>query len=375
MLKTGTDNKTKVDSNEIDLIALAKTLWNNRWRIIRIEIVFIAFGLFIALFSKKEYTASTSIVPQTSSPTAKMGGLSSLASLAGFNLDMNMGGIDISPILYPQIVQSISFQLEIMNSQYKFEEIDYQVSLFEYYMDYYKPGVIEWMKEYTIGLPGLILKTIRNKQASTLPVTDTLPIRISTDQETVRKLIEEQLTITVNENEGYITLNSRFHQSELSAQIAQKAQSLLQNYITRFKIEKAKSQYFFIHERYLETKQEFELAQTHLANFRDANKNISSALVQTELEQLRNEYTIAFEVYSELSKQLEQARIKMKEDTPVFAVIEEVSVPVEKSKPKRLMILVIWTVFGACIGVGWIFGRNFITSFKTRWKETSIRVD
>src|SRR6056297_1037144 len=97
-------NKARVDSDEIDLIALAKTLWDNRRTIFRIVVIFTSLGLLIALFSKNEYTASTTMVPQTSNPTAKIGGLSSLASLAGFNLDMGAAGYDISPVLYPQII-------------------------------------------------------------------------------------------------------------------------------------------------------------------------------------------------------------------------------------------------------------------------------
>ncbi len=149
------------------------------------------------------------------------------------------------------------------------------------------------------------------------------------------------MTLNVNDKEGYLTLTSNFHQALLSAQVAQKAQKLLQDYITQFKIEKATAQFHFIEERFNEKKREFESAQRRLASYRDANKNISSAVAQTELEKLENEYQLAFEVYSELAKQLEQARIKIKEDTPVFSVIEEVVVPIEKSKPKRSLILMI----------------------------------
>lgn len=357
-------NRIVNKDDEIDLVALAKTIWEGRKTIIRTVIIFIILGLFIAIFSQKEYTATTTMVPQINSPSSKLGGLSSLASLAGFNLDMSAGGNDISPVLYPQIVSSVPFQLEIMNSKYTFEEIEEEITLFDYYLNYYKPGVFGIIKKYTIGLPGIILNAIRGKQEDSKSDNNTDVIRITKDQYEIRKIIDEKLNLNINDKVGYLTLVAKFHQAELSAQVAQIAQKLLQKYITEFKIEKANAQYEFIEERYLETQRGFETAQSKLANYRDANKNITSAIARTEEEKLENEYQLAFEVYSELAKQLEQGRIKIKEDTPVFSVIEEVVVPVEKTKPKRSLTVIISIIFGVIIGMSLIFLKIYYLSIK-----------
>ncbi len=362
-------NNRPAKDDDIDLITLVKTLREDRRTVIKTVIIFVFLGLFIAIFSPKEFTATTAMVPQINNPSTNIGGLSSLASLAGFNLDMNMAGNDISPMLYPQILSSISFQLEIMNAEYRFEEIEENVSLYDYYLDYYRPGIFSILKKYTIGLPGVILKAIHGEQEQAAARPESETIRISTDQEEIRKKIEENLTLNVNDKEGYLTLSSNFHQAELSAQVAKKAQKLLQDYITKFKIEKATAQFQFIEGRYKEKKREFEAAQRRLASYRDANKNISSAIAQTELEKLENEYQLAFEVYSELAKQMEQARIQVKEDTPVFSIIEEVVVPVEKSKPKRALIIIIWLFFGILFGIGWVFGKNSIKTLRMIWQE------
>jgi uncharacterized protein involved in exopolysaccharide biosynthesis len=364
-----TKNKTQVDDDEIDLIALAKTLWDARNTIIKTIIFFMILGVLVALFSSKEYSASSTVVPQISSKNSRMGGLSSLAAIAGFNLDMNMETSELSPYIYPQIVQSVPFQLEIMNTKYTFSDVEQQVSLFEYYTEYYKPGFLSSIKKYTLGLPFILLKAIKGK-------TDEIPadingntIQLTEDQDKIRKLIEGNVTLETNDKEGYLVLTSRFHEAKLAAQVAQKSQELLQKYITDFKIEKAAEQLKFIEGRFKEKKNDFENAQATLAAFRDRNKNVTSAMARTEEERLQNEYTIAFEVYKQLAQQLEQARIKVKEDTPVFAVVKPVSVPIEKSKPKRAIILVIWTFLGGIVGVGWVFGKKFLTSVKAKWNE------
>ena len=368
-------NKTKVEDDEIDLIALIKTIWEGRMTIIKTVILFMIIGLLVALFSAKEYTASSTMVPQLSGSKSKLGGLSSLAAMAGFNLDIDMETSELSPYIYPQIVQSVPFQLELMETPFKVKGIDKPISIYEYYTeDYVGINIISAVKKYTIGLPGVVLGALKSKDIETPPSIsgDSLfysPIALTEDQEAIRKILSERVTLETNDKEGYVVLNAIAHDPKLAAQVAHKAQLLLQKYITEFKIKKASAQLDFIIERHAEKKNDFEQAQANLAAFSDRNKNITSAMARIEQEKLQNEYQLAFEVYSQLAQQLEQAQIKVKEDTPVFSIVKPVTVPIEKSKPNRPMILIIWTFLGGVIGIGWIFGKQFLQTIKVKWNE------
>lgn len=363
--------------DEIDLIALAKTIWNGKKIIITFVVVFMILGFFVAILSPKEYTASTTMVPQLSSGKSKLGGLSSLAAMAGFNLDMNMETSELSPLIYPQIVESVPFQLEIMETHFNFKDVDHPVSLYDYYMDYAKPDVISAVKKYTIGLPFVILNAIKGNKNENVPAVAgeelfDAPIALTKDQEKIRKMLSEKITLETNEKQGYVILHAITHDPVLASQVAHKAQLLLQKYITEFKIKKASAQLAFITERYAEKKKDFEKAQTNLAVFVDRNKNVTSALARTEEVRLQNEYKLAFEVYSQLAQQLEQAQITVKEDTPVFSIVKPVTVPLEKSKPNKPMILVIWTFLGGVLGIGWIFGKQFLADIRKKWNEESV---
>ena len=363
------NEKKRVQEDEIDFISMAKTLWRDRRIIIITVVIFTFVGLVVALFSQKEYTASTIMVPEINNPSSKLGGLSSLASLAGFNMDMNVGDDAISPMLYPLIISSTKFQLEIMNTEYLFEEMEAPMSLVDYYLDEYYPGLFGILKKYTIGLPELIISAIKGEQPDKLSGSQSETIELTIDQEKVRKIIAKNLSLEVNDNDGYLTLVSRFHQASLSAQVAKKSQLLLREYVTQLKVEKATAQLEFITERYEENRSEFEEAQSKLAAFRDANKNISSEIMRTHEERLENEYQLAFDVYSELAKQLEQSLIKVEEDTPIFSVIDEVTVPNDYSKPKRKLILLLWIFMGIISGISIILGRSFFYNLKKSWTE------
>ncbi|MBL7969959.1 MAG: lipopolysaccharide biosynthesis protein [Prolixibacteraceae bacterium] len=359
--------QTPVNDDEIDLLALAKTFWNGRKTIFKCMLATGILGVIIALLSPKEYTAKTTMVPQTSSSAGKLGGLSSLAAMAGFNLDNAASGETLSPMVYPQILGSGPFQLELMNMPFTFSEVGHPVSLYEYYTKIEKPGAISLIGKYTIGLPGVIVSAIKGKPAETAASATTGLVNLSEKQEKVRKLIAGKVSLTLDAKQGFLTLQASFPEALLSAQVADQARELLQKYITRYKIEKASAQLAFIEERYLEKKKEFEKAQERLAWFRDQNKNVSSAVVRTGEERLQSEYSIALNVYNELAKQLEQAKIQVKEETPVFSILEPAMVPRERAKPQRAMIVAIWLFLGAILGTGMIFGKQYLGGIKEQW--------
>jgi uncharacterized protein involved in exopolysaccharide biosynthesis len=92
----------------------------------------------------------------------------------------------------------------------------------------------------------------------------------------------------------------------------------------------------------------------------------------TDVERLQGEYSIALNVYNELAKQLEQAKIQVKEETPVFSVLEPAMIPREKSKPKKPMIVAIWLFLGGILGVGIVFGKGYLKEIKSKWNESPV---
>ena len=108
----------------------------------------------------------------------------------------------------------------------------------------------------------------------------------------------------------------------------------------------------FVQERFGEAKRSFEDVQSRRAKLRDANMNTSRYTARTELERLDAEYALAQSIYTSLAQQVEQAKISVKETTPVLTVIKPVTVPYKKSKPQRAMILLAFTFLGAIVGMG-----------------------
>ena len=53
----------------------------------------------------------------------------------------------------------------------------------------------------------------------------------------------------------------------------------------------------------------------------------------------------------ELSKQVEKRKLQVSEDTPVFSIVKEASMPVKHSSPKRAQIILIFSFIGLTISI------------------------
>ena len=233
-------SRTRYDY-EIDLTVLAKRLWNGRKSILGFLLVFTIIGIFIGLFSPIEYTSKTVMVPQIQSKSTGLGGLGSLAAMAGFNLDaLQSGSSELSPLVYPQIIQSFPFQRAIIHSSYNWNGLPKPVSLMFYYDSIYKINPFGIIKKYTIGLPQVLFKYLKHEpvEKNCLSLDTKSVMTISKEERDLRILLNEWLTVTVNSKEGYITLTAIGPEPLVCAQIALKAQQLLQKQVAEFKIDR-----------------------------------------------------------------------------------------------------------------------------------------
>jgi len=317
--------------DEIDLIEIAAKLWANRKFIFKVIAIFAATGILIAIFTPNEYTANTTMVPQTGEKRVG-GNLSGLAAMAGINLGSMSSGEVLSPSVYPKILNNVNFQKELIYSKFSFEKAEEPISYYEYATNkqYATFNLLGFVKKYTIWLPGVVIGAIKGEQKKTdfsLLSNSKLINKLSIREGKVIKTVISNLNIGLNSKDGYISLSFTDGEPRLSAEVVLAAQKLIQKYITEFKIEKVRSNLEFVERSYNEARDNFENKQAELARFRDANKSFASAVAKTQEEKLTSEYNLLLGIYTELAKQKEQAKIAVTETTPILTIIEPVTIP------------------------------------------------
>ena len=358
----------------IDIIALVKELWAGRKIVIKWTCIFMGIGLFVALFMPRKYKVETVMVPQMESSSKSS--LSSLASLAGFDLSTMGNSSDLSPLIYPQIVESVPFRMELMYTPLHYEDVDTAVSMFTYKYEIGKINIIEAIAKYTIGLPYTIKKALTGKKEIVLPegvggaAGSGSPklLVVTRDEMDLLDDLKDQITLMVDKKEGYVKLTVKGRERIQTAELALKAQQLLQDEITRFKIEKSQSELDYIQARYDEVKQEAEYYQERVAVITDRSQNMATTSDKIELSRMQTKYSIANSIYNEMAKQLEQAKMQVKKNTPVFTIIQPVKVP-NKSANSKTKILILWTFFGGVLGCGIVLGKQYMPKIKEMFAD------
>ena len=358
-------NNPEVQEEEgIDIMAMLRGLWDGRKTIIICTAIFLVLGLLSALTMKRTYSVTSVMVPQLGS--SKNSGLSSLASLAGFDMGMANTGAELSPLIYPQIVSSVPFRLALMHAPLHYEKCDTAISMFDYVQsDYNKPTVVDYVKRYTIGLPGVIIGAIRGKQEEpTYTVgggegpSDPRPVVMSAKEYKMQQAFGQIVSLDVDKKEGYITLVVNGSEPVQTAELAMKAQQLLQDEVTRFRVEKSESELAYIQARYDEIKAENERYQVMLASARDRSQNVATTTARVGTDRIQTKYNVSNAVFTEMAKQLEQAKMQVKKDTPVFTVIQPVTVPMKPAN-SRAKTLIVWTFLGIVLGCGIVIVKGY----------------
>jgi uncharacterized protein involved in exopolysaccharide biosynthesis len=279
--------------------------------------------------------------------------LGGLASLAGINLSAIIGSQpqDISPSLYPQIAESIPYRLALLEAK-----VGSNDTSFRDYILAQSGGlaILPLLKKYTIGLPGLLL----NKQTDDNETLYNTLYQITEEDKGLFKFLAQVVSIEVDDQEGLVSISVELADRMVAAQLAQAATNLLQSNIIAFKSQSARNNLDFIERQFESKRKEFEEVQDSIAVFKDQNLNITSTLYQNQLTRLESKFTVTSSVFQELAGQVEQAKIQVNKDTPIFTIIEPVSVPLERSKPKRTMMVIIWTFLGIVFSVGWVLVKS-----------------
>lgn len=364
------------NSDEIDITEILKKLWVKRSFIIKLTVVFLLIGLFVALFSPVQYTSTCTVVPQGSRSGG--GGLGGVAAIMGVNLGTAMMTEGtLSPVMYPEIIKSVPFTREIMKTEVIVEKSNGQpITLYDYYTDkqYRDFNLLGAVKKYTIGLPGVLIGAMRGDKepeiVETSPAGDSTTVfNLSPEEKSVYNAIQGAVQINPNSKDGYVTIGYVFPEAKVAAQVTDKIYRTLEEYVSQFKSEKLNDNLEFVEKSYETARADFLNAQDRLTAFQDANRGLTTASARSMETRLRNEYDIAFTLYRELATQREQAKIAVKENQTILTLVNPPVVPHEKSAPRRSIIIIGFLFLGVVVAVGWVLVAPSLQSVREEIME------
>lgn len=359
------------DDMQIDWLGMLKKIWEGRMFILKCGIIGIIVGLIAAFSIPKEFTSSVNLASESGASGA--GGLSSLAAMAGINIGSGRSSEALTPQLYPNIVKSTPFTLELFDIQVKSLNGDINSTLFDYLNEHLNRA---WW-EYIIIAPRMVLNLIRsigNKDKSesleNLNEREKSYISLTSKQRQITGFLNERINVSVDKNTNYTTISVQMQDPLIAATVADTVTRFLQKYITNYRTNKSKKDLQFSQEIYYGAKRDYEAKQAAYAAFADANQNLITQRSRTELERLQNDRNLAMNVYTQSAQQLQLAQAKVQEETPVLTVVQPAVVPL-RGTPSKLKVLVIITFLFGAFAVAWeAIGKEYFWKYWNLLRET-----
>tara|TARA_Y100001954_G_C15829359_1_gene614259 strand:- start:17695 stop:18780 length:1086 start_codon:yes stop_codon:yes gene_type:complete len=349
------------DDDSIDLIELLSKIWKGKIFIVKTIIFFTLIGIIYSLSLNNVYTASSVFYPHyQSGELSQNQGLRGLAGLAGIDLGSQQSSEIIPPTLYPNIISSTEFKIEILDS--KINSNGNKTTFREYLLS--KNNTIS-LKDI-ITYPITLISKLININKIESDVEDINILVLSEEEYNLHEDLVDIIFLELNEKEGFIKLSVRDYDPLIASQIAKIGNELLQKNIIDFKLKNIKDTYEFVNSQLEIAKNNFYKLQDSLAIFNDRNINIKSDLFLNQYSRIESELIISKNIYNELAINKEKTAIEVKKNTPIFTIIEPVVVPNKKSDPKRSLIVIIFTFLGFLIASSYTLIKS---NFDEIWKE------
>ncbi len=358
------------EEQEIDLMELFQKLIK-KWRYIFVFTFFSGcFAFIVALSIVKNYNVNSTLAPEVVSRGG--GSLSSLASLAGINLNTASTGDALNPELYPNIVSSNNFVVDLFATPVEFEDKKEGFVQTDYYT-YLKEYTRSPWWSYVISAPmkGLswFLGLFREKVEPVEGFADVNPYALTPEQNGIAKAVRESVSVSVDNKTGIVTVTANAQHPLVAYQISERVIEKIQDYVTSYRTEKSRKDVEYFEQLFEEAKADYYEAQQKYARYVDANQGVSLQSVMIERERLQNEMELNFALYNTCAQQLQAGKAKLQQETPVFAVISAPAVPL-KSANSRMMPLVAITFLGFCCACAWVlFIKDFWNQLFGRKEE------
>ena len=330
---------------DVNIVPYLKKLLS-RWKFLLLcAFIGAVFGYALSKTLPKEYSVVTKISPELSYRSSS---ITSLAALAGVSTNMLNNTDALLPTVYPDIVSSPSFLLSLFDTPVTSAKVD--TTLYVYLTDYYRTpwwsAVLSLPFKAVAGIKGLF-----NPDADAEENEEVIdPFHLTKKQASAVKLLKKNIETLVDKRTYLITITVKMQDPVVAAQLSARVMENLKAFISNYRTDKAKEDLTYFQQLYDEAEADYYTAQSKYSRYLDSHQGFVLQSVKSEQQRLQNDMNLKFQLYNSLAQQLQSAKAKVQQETPVFAEIVTPTVPLKKSKPKTLTMVAGFFLLGILAG-------------------------
>lgn len=322
-----------------------------------LPIVFIIAAIY-ALSLPNYYSCTVKLSPELSGSGSK----SSLASLAS-SFGVNLGAIGnnteaLFPTLYPELMNSVDFKTGLFQIPVTIEgdedkgEKDRTLSYYDYLKNEQKAP---WWSTAKNAFMKWLVGLFKDEEPEKTVID---PFRLTKQQTNIIKAIDKNVVCDVDKKTMVITIDVTDQDPLICATMADSVKTRLQKFITDYRTSKARVDLEYNKKLSVEAKAKYEQARDRYVSYSDSHRGVSSQSAQTKVADLQNEMQMQQQIYQQVMAQLQQAEMKVQQETPAFTTLQSATVPVLKAGPKRAQMCLIFLFLAFFGTTAWILYKE-----------------
>ena len=325
-------NSVKALPVKIDFMSICKVLWKYKFLFVKVIVITFVIACLLTLSLQNYYTAGVTLAPEISNRNTS-GALSSLASTFGVNLGAANTADALSPMLYPDMINSVDFKTSLF--PIKVHELDSQetFSYYEYLRDQQR---VPWWSSVIKAAFSLL----GSKEKDEIKAVNSF--MLTKEQDGIMRTIEKKIRCDVDKKTNVISISVTDQDPLVAATMADSVKQRLQKAITAYRTSKARVDLEYNKKLYEEVKEKYDVARQQYAAYADANIDVILQRDRNKLTELENEMQLRYQAYSTVAAQLQAAEAKVQEETPAFTTLQNASVPIKKAGPGRAKLVILY---------------------------------
>lgn len=332
-----TAQPTSLIKREIRLDLIARSLVAH-WRsyLLPCVVTFVLSCLLIVCIPRN-YTVKVMLAPE-----ASVGGgessLASMASMVGVNLGGLEGGDAIAPMFYPDVMKSTAFIVPLLKEEVTTDDGSFKGPYGKYFTTVQTAPW--WQLAAAWVVKALKSDAQKRKETGGKDVLDIDPFVLTPIQDKIITGVMSSVSSSVDKKTNVITLSATAQDPKVAAQLAQITSQHLQDFIIDYRTRKAKNDLSHYEQLVKQASKDYQEAQQKYSAYVDSHYGVVLSSYKTEEAALENEMQLAYNQYSMMRQQLSLAQAKVLERTPAFTILQNATVPVKPTGPKRMLFVV-----------------------------------
>lgn len=332
------EDKDIVKITVIDLKQVVRKLLKKKKMIIISTIAVAILSSVIIVCVPRKYTCQVMLAPEDEGSGANT--LSEIASSFGFDFAAMRSSDAIYPLLYPDLFNSNDFVVGLLKTRVETLDGSLETTYLDYMMNHqkyapWKPVITALMK--LKPKPRTVDVSSRKKEGID-------PFMLTHKEYTIVKKVKDYIKCTVDKKTNVITISVSDQDPLISATMADSACARLQNFITSYRTSKARADFDYYTKLTEDAKLEYRDAVKAYSDYCDSHKGMVLQAYISRRDELESEMDAKYSTLTALNAQIQAAKARIQEKTPAFTMLQNASVPIKPSSPKRMIFVFCMTL-------------------------------